>query len=70
MQEVSKLLYPNRLSANERMKLNDTIISQVLNKISTERSNWEKLITDSFLSKEMKEKYLELINKIKEVIEV
>lgn len=46
----------------ERLKLNDTIISQVLNKISTEWSRLEKLITDGFLSKEMKEKYFELLN--------
>lgn len=51
--------------AKERLKLNDTIISQVLNKINTEISNWEKLITVSFLSNEMKEKYLELMKKRK-----
>ena len=49
--------------AKERMKLNDTIISQVLNKIINEWDNWKKLITISFLSNEMKEKYLELIYK-------
>lgn len=49
--------------AKERMKLNDTIISQVLNKINSEWDNWKKLITISFLSNEMKEKYLELIYK-------
>lgn len=51
--------------AKERMKLNDTIISQVLNKINTEWSNWEELINISFLSNEMKEKYLELLNRRK-----
>jgi serine/threonine-protein kinase HipA len=54
--------------AKERMKLNDTIISQVLNKINSEWDNWKKLITISFLSNEMKEKYLELMKKRKEVI--
>ncbi|WP_337865370.1 HipA domain-containing protein [Ignavibacterium sp.] len=49
--------------AKERMKLNDTIISQVLNKINIEWNNWEKLITVSFLSNDMKEKYLELLEK-------
>lgn len=53
--------------AKERMKLNDTIISQVLNKINSEWDNWKKLITISFLSNEMKEKYLELMEKRKEV---
>jgi serine/threonine-protein kinase HipA len=47
----------------ERLKLNDTIISQVLNKIIFEWNNWEKLITVSFLSNEMKEKYLELMKR-------
>ncbi len=54
--------------AKERMKLNDTIISQVLNKINSEWDNWKKLITISFLSNEMKEKYLELMKKRKEVV--
>lgn len=53
--------------AKERMRLNDTIISQVLNKINSEWDNWKKLITISFLSNEMKEKYLELMEKRKEV---
>lgn len=54
--------------AKERLKLNDTVISQVLNRINTEWNNWENLIKTSFLSNEMKEKYLELMNKRKEVI--
>lgn len=49
--------------AKERLRLNDTIISQVLNKIIAELSNLENLIKISFLSIDMKEKYLELINK-------
>lgn len=56
--------------AKERMKLNDTIISQVLNKINTEFGNCENLTNVSFLSKEMKEKYLELIRKRKQIVEV
>jgi serine/threonine-protein kinase HipA len=47
--------------AKERLKLNDTIISQVLNKINSERNNWENLIKTSFLSNDMKEKYLKLL---------
>jgi len=54
--------------AKGRLKLNDTIISQVLNKIYFEWTNWEKLITNSFLSKDMKEKYFELMEKRKAVI--
>lgn len=54
--------------AKERLKLNDTIISQVLNRISLELSNWENLITDSFLSMEMKEKYLELMKSRKQIL--
>lgn len=47
----------------ERLKLNNTIISQVLNKINTDWNNWESLIKVSFLSNDMKEKYLELLVK-------
>lgn len=54
--------------AKERMKLNDTIISKVLNKINTEWNNWENLIANSFLSNNMKEKYLELMNKRKSLV--
>ena len=54
--------------AKERLKLNDTIISQVLNKINTGWNNWENLLKISFLSNEMKEKYFELMNKRKKVI--
>lgn len=54
--------------AKERLKLNDTIISQVLNKIKAEWNNWEKLINISFLSDEMKEKYLELMGRRKQIM--
>ncbi|MFZ2324857.1 MAG: HipA domain-containing protein [Ignavibacteriaceae bacterium] len=56
--------------AKERLKLNDTIIAQVLNKINAEWTNWENLVTISFLSNEMKEKYFNLINKRKTVIQL
>jgi len=52
----------------ERLKLNDTIISQVLNKINTEWNNSENLIKISFLSNDMKEKYLELLVKRKSTL--
>jgi serine/threonine-protein kinase HipA len=51
--------------AKERLKLNDTIISQVLNKINNEWASWEKLIMVSFLSADMKEKYVELLQRRK-----
>lgn len=56
--------------AKERMKLNDTIISQALNKIDLELSNMGKLITDSFLSNDMKEKYLEILEKRRSIIKL
>lgn len=52
----------------ERLKLNDTIISQVLNKINAEFNNWENLIKISFLSNEMKEKYFELMKRRKQIV--
>lgn len=54
--------------AKERLKLNDTIISQVLNKIYSEWNNWEKIINISFLSNEMKENYLGLMRKRKALV--
>ena len=56
--------------AKETMKLNDKIISQVINKIILEFSNWENLISVSFLSNEMKEKYFSLLNKRKEALDL
>lgn len=56
--------------AKERMKLNDTIISQVLNKINAEFNNWGKLINVSFLSNDMKAKYFELLHQRKAVIKI
>jgi len=54
----------------ERLKLNDTIISQVLNRISSEFNNWENLVDLCFLSNEMKEKYLKLMRKRIEVFNI
>lgn len=56
--------------AKERLKLNDTIISQVLIKIDTELMNWENLIRVSFLSNDMKEKYLEILGKRRPIIKL
>jgi serine/threonine-protein kinase HipA len=41
----------------EKLKLNNTIIFKVLDKISDTWNAWERLINVSFLSEEMKEKY-------------
>jgi serine/threonine-protein kinase HipA len=54
--------------AKERLKLNDTIISQVLNKINSEWNNWENVIKISFLSNDMKEKHLELMKGRKQIV--
>lgn len=56
--------------AKERMKLNNIIISQVINKIIAELSNWEELISLSFLSDDMKEKYLEILGKRRSIIKL
>ena len=56
--------------ATEVLKLNATIISQVLNKIIEVQSKWEELIKVGFLSNEMKEKYSGLINKRKNVLQI
>lgn len=45
----------------ERLKLNDIVISNVLNKISAAKNEWERLISISFLSDPLKEKYLNLV---------
>lgn len=45
----------------ERLKLNDMIISQVLNKFSDSLDRWNELLAVSFLSDEMKEKYFNLL---------
>lgn len=54
--------------AKERLGLNDKIIYQLLNKFKAEFENWERLISISFISNEMKDKYLKLINKRKEAL--
>src|SRR3972149_7543263 len=52
----------------ERLNLNDRVISQVLDKIKSAFDDWEELIKISFLSPQMKEKYLDLLNTRKEKI--
>src|SRR3972149_179074 len=50
----------------ERLDLNDKVISQVLDKIKSVFDNWEKILTISFLSSQMKTKYLDLLKTRKE----
>ena len=52
----------------ERLDLNDKVISQVLDKIKSVFDNWEKILTISFLSSQMKTKYLDLLKTRKERI--
>ncbi|MGQ9799524.1 MAG: hypothetical protein ACUVRG_09590 [Ignavibacterium sp.] len=54
--------------AKERLGLNDKIIYQVLNKFKAEFENWKRSISISFISNDMKDKYLKLINKRKEAL--
>lgn len=52
----------------ERLNLNYKIISQVLDKIKSAFNDWEKMITNSFLSSPMREKYFELVKARREII--
>jgi serine/threonine-protein kinase HipA len=46
----------------ERLSLNDRIISNTLNQLSNARKDWYRLIGISFLNDEFKEKYSELVH--------
>jgi len=46
----------------ERLKLNENVMNQIIEEIKKVQSKWEELIKISFLSKTMKEKYLDLLN--------
>ncbi len=48
--------------------INDTVISQILEKFIRSFKEWERLISISFLSNEMKEKYFELLNKRRKLL--
>lgn len=52
----------------ERLGLNDQVIKQSLNTINEKNENWNNLINKSFLSKEMKEKYITLLDERRKVI--
>ncbi len=52
----------------ERLGLNEQIINQSLNSIAEKFESWHDLINISFLSKEMKEKYIALLDERRKVI--
>ena len=52
----------------ERLGLNDQVVNQALNNINENIEDWGRLISKSFLSKDMKEKYVVLLDKRKKVI--
>ena len=54
--------------AKERLGLNEQVIDQTLNSIAKKFEMWIELINKSFLSKEMKEKYVSLLDKRKKLI--
>jgi len=47
--------------ANERLKLQGKVVVKMLAQFSGVRAEWEAMIKISFLSEEMKEKYLDLL---------
>jgi serine/threonine-protein kinase HipA len=55
---------------NERLKLNEPVIQDVLKKLSSVFNVWEETIKKSFLSEPMKEKYFELLSSRRKVLEV
>jgi serine/threonine-protein kinase HipA len=54
--------------AKERLGLNEQVIDQTLNSIAKKFEMWIELINKSFLSKEMKDKYVSLLDKRKKLI--
>lgn len=52
----------------ERLGLNDQVINQVLNSITEKFEVWNELINKSFLSDQMKEKYILLLTERKNII--
>jgi serine/threonine-protein kinase HipA len=52
----------------ERLGLNDQLLNQILNTINDHFESWMALINKSFLSKEMKEKYVALLDERRKVI--
>jgi serine/threonine-protein kinase HipA len=54
--------------AKERLGLNEQVIDQTLNSIAEKFEIWIELINRSFLSKEMKEKYITLLDEGRKVI--
>lgn len=55
---------------NERLKLKEPVIQDVLAKLSSVFNLWEETITKSFLSDPIKEKYFKLLSSRRKVLEV
>ena len=56
--------------ARQKLDLNDRTIDDILNKIKVSIPDWERLLEVSFLSKDMRTKYLRLIHQRREVLHV
>jgi serine/threonine-protein kinase HipA len=54
----------------ERLRLNDKIISKVIDDISRSFPQWEHLVEISFLSETMKEKYKEMLTERRTVLKI
>ena len=63
-----KLKHFTQSLAKERMKISENKISNILEEIEASLTNWKSLISISFLSDEMQQKYQELLEKRVKVI--
>uniref|UniRef100_A0A832G721 Type II toxin-antitoxin system HipA family toxin n=1 Tax=Ignavibacterium album TaxID=591197 RepID=A0A832G721_9BACT len=52
----------------ESLKLNNKVIEQIINSINEKFERWNELINKSFLSDDMKEKYIDLLNERKKIL--
>ena len=56
--------------AQQKLGLNDLVVKEILNKITTSIPEWERLLEVSFLSKDMRAKYLKLIHERRAVLHI
>ena len=54
----------------ERLKLNQTVVDKTLKELQNALNNWFELINDSFLKKDLKEDYKELLDKRIKLLEL
>ncbi len=52
----------------EKLQLNNKVIEQIINSISEKFERWNELINKSFLSEDMKEKYIDLLKERKKIL--